>query len=98
MAAIENFILKVQVQGQKAVDGLRKSVTGLSSDLQSMASVGGPLSNTISGIVGKLGPLSLAAGAAGVAFVSLGLKAIALADDMADIRCNWHQCWCIKQS
>jgi lambda family phage tail tape measure protein len=85
MAAIENFILKVQVQGQKAVDGLRKSVTGLSSDLQSMASVGGPLSNTISGIVGKLGPLSLAAGAAGVAFVSLGLKAIALADDMADI-------------
>jgi lambda family phage tail tape measure protein len=85
MAAIENFILKIKVQGQAAVDGLRKSVNGLSSDLQSMASVGGPLSNSISGIVGKLGPLSLAASAAGVAFVSLGLKAIALADDMADI-------------
>jgi lambda family phage tail tape measure protein len=85
MAAIQDFVLRIKTEGVNQLNNLRKGVDGLTSDLQSLASVGGPLSNTIGGIVGKLGPLGLGAAAAGGAFVALGMKAIALADELSDV-------------
>jgi lambda family phage tail tape measure protein len=85
MATIENFLLRFKVEGQRALDGVQNSVNALKDDLAGLAQVGGPLGGTINGIIGKLGPLGLAAGAAGGAFVTLGLKAAAMADEIQDL-------------
>ena len=85
MATIENFILRFKVEGKQAVDGVKNSINGLKADLDNFAQVGGPLSNTISSITGRLGPLGAAATASAAAFVVLGLKAIDLADQIQDV-------------
>jgi lambda family phage tail tape measure protein len=85
MATIENFLLRFKVEGQRAIDGVQNSVKALKDDLEGLAQVGGPLGGTINGIIGKLGPLGLVAGIAGGAFVSLGLKAAAMADEIQDL-------------
>jgi lambda family phage tail tape measure protein len=78
MAAVENFVLKIAVQGQKAVDDLSKSISN----------VGASISRTqplINGIIAELGGMGKIAGTAATAFVGLGLAALKLADDIADI-------------
>jgi phage-related minor tail protein len=85
MAAVENFVLKIQVVGQAAVDGLKKSITGLGTAASGFSANAGKMTSAISGIVGGLGGMAAIAGTAGTAFVGLGLKAINLADDLADI-------------
>jgi len=85
MAAIQDFVLRIKTEGVNQLNNLRKGVDGLTSDLQNLAAVGGPLSNTIGGIVGKLGPLGLGAAAAAGAFAALGLRAVQLADELDDI-------------
>jgi len=85
MAAIENFVLKIKVEGQKAVDDLSKSVTNLGTTIGGFGVNAGKMTSAISGIVGGLGGLVTIAGTAATAFVGLGLKAIAMADDLSDI-------------
>jgi lambda family phage tail tape measure protein len=85
MATIENFLLRFRVEGQRALDATRNSVNALRDDIEGFAQVGGPLGGTINGIIGKLGPLGLVAGVAGGAFVALGLRAAAMADEIQDM-------------
>jgi len=85
MAAIENFVLKIKVEGQKAVDDLSKSVTSLGTTIGGFGANAGKMTSAISGIVGGLGGMASIAGTAAVAFVGLGLKAISLADALGDI-------------
>lgn len=85
MATIEDFKLRIQVEGQQKVDSLKSSINDLKTDIANFGQVGGPLGNTINGIVGKLGGVGIAAAAVGTAFVTLGMKAINLADDLSDI-------------
>jgi lambda family phage tail tape measure protein len=85
MAAIENFVLKIKVEGQKAVDDLKKSVTDLGTTIGGFGANAGKMTSAISGIVGGLGGMAAIAGTAATAFVGLGLKAVALADELGDI-------------
>lgn len=85
MATIENFILKFKVEGQQGIKQVSGSIKDLKGDLENMAQVGGPLANTLNGIIGRLGPLGLGAAAAGGAFVALGLHAVNLADALDDL-------------
>jgi lambda family phage tail tape measure protein len=85
MATIEDFILRMKVEGQGAVKQVSGSIQNLKDDIADLNQVGGPLGNTINGIIGKLGPLGAVAGIAGGAFVALGSKALQLAGDLNDI-------------
>ena len=85
MAAIENFVLKIKVEGQKAVDDLSKSVTNLGTTVGGFGANAGKMTSAISGIVGGMGGLAGVAGLAATAFVGLGMKAIALADELGDV-------------
>jgi lambda family phage tail tape measure protein len=85
MAAIENFVLKIKVEGQKAVDDLSKSVTSLGTTIGGFGGYAGKMTSAISGIVGGMAGMATIAGTAATAFVGLGLKAIALADELSDI-------------
>ena len=85
MAAIENFVLKIKVEGQKAVDDLKKSVNDLGTTISGFGANAGKITSAISGIVGSMGGLVGIAGTAATAFVGLGLRAINLADDLGDI-------------
>jgi len=85
MAAIENFVLKIKVEGQKAVDDLSKSVNGLSTTIGNFGANAGKMTSAISGIIGGLGGMAAIAGTAATAFVGLGMKAIAMADELSDI-------------
>jgi len=85
MAAIENFVLKIKVEGQKSVDDLKKSISDLGKEANNFDTVGGKMSSVISGIVGSVGLLTTAAVAAGASFVGMGMKAITMADDLGDI-------------
>lgn len=82
---IENLILKIKVDGQKAIDGVSNSIKNLSDDIAAFGSSGGAFSNSIGGIIGKLGPLGLAAATAGGAIAALGLKATQIAGEIKDI-------------
>lgn len=85
MAAIENFVLKIKVEGQKAVDDLSKSVTSLGTTIGGFGGYAGKMTSAISGIVGGMAGMATIAGTAATAFVGLGLRAIALADELSDI-------------
>lgn len=85
MAAIENFVLKIKVEGQKAVDDLSKSVSSLGTTIDGFGANAGKMTSAISGIVSGLGGLVNIAGTAAVAFVGLGMKAISMADDLGDV-------------
>jgi lambda family phage tail tape measure protein len=85
MATIENFILRMKVEGEGAVKNISGTINNLKDDIADLSQVGGPLGGTINGIIGKMGPLGLAAGALGTAFVALGGKALQLAGELSDI-------------
>lgn len=85
MATIENFILRFKTEGSNQIKEVSGTIQTLKGDLASFGEVGGPLGNTINGIVGKLGPLGLAASVAGAAFIGLGSKALQMAGDLSDI-------------
>jgi lambda family phage tail tape measure protein len=85
MATVEDFVLRMKVEGQGSVKQISGSIQTLKDDLADLGQVGGPLGNTINGIIGKLGPLGMAASVAGAAFVGLGAKALSLAGELSDI-------------
>jgi len=85
MATYEDFVLRMKVQGANDVKEVRGTIQGLKGDVESLAQVGGPLSGTLNGIISRLGPLGLAAGAASVALAALGGRALQIAGDMSDI-------------
>ena len=80
-----NAKVKVGVEGTDAVNKLSNSVQNLSKDLGEFASGAGGFSNVLGSITGKLGPVGLAATAAGAAFAALGMRAIQVADQISDI-------------
>ena len=85
MAVIEDFILRFKTVGEQGIRNARSAISGLKDDVQDFANIGGPLSNTLNGIVGKLGGVGIAAGALGTAFVLAGSKALTLAGELMDI-------------
>jgi lambda family phage tail tape measure protein len=85
MATIEDFVLRMKVEGQGDVKQISGSIQNLKNDIADLGQVGGPLGNTINGIVGKLGPMGIAASVAGAAFIGFGQKALALAGELSDI-------------
>lgn len=85
MATIEDFILRFKTVGEGAIKSTSASIQNLKADVESFGQVGGPLQNTLGGIVSKLGPVGLAAAAAGTAIAALGGTALRLANDVMDI-------------
>jgi len=85
MATIENFLLRFKVEGQSAVDKATKGIENLSNEVAQFGANTGPLNTALSGIFSKLGPIGVAAGAAGGAFAALGLQAVNLAAAISDI-------------
>jgi lambda family phage tail tape measure protein len=85
MATIEDFILRINVQGQGNIKAVSASINDLKKDVDAFGQVGGPLSNTINGIVGRLGGMATAGLAAATIFAGLGLRAVQLADALQDI-------------
>lgn len=85
MATVEDFKLRIKVEGAGDVKQVTGTITTLKGELAAMGEVGGPLGNTINGIVGKLGPLGSAAALAATAFVGLGASALRMAGELADI-------------
>lgn len=85
MATIENFLLRFKVEGQQAVKAAGDSIKNLRADVDNFTQVGGPLQNTLNGIIGKLPPLATAALAAGAAFAALASRGIQLGDQLGDL-------------
>lgn len=85
MATIEDFILRFKTVGTEKIKQAGDAIGGLKDDVANFAQVGGPLSNTLNSIVGRLGPVGMAAAAAGTAFAALGGTALRLANDLEDI-------------
>ena len=85
MATIEDFILRFKTVGTAGIKQANQAVSGLKDDVAAFAQQGGPLGNTLNGIVTKLGPVGLAAGVAATAFATFGAKALQLAGDLEDI-------------
>ena len=85
MATIEDFKLRFDVQGDDKVKKVNQDINNLKDDIDDLGKVGGPLGNTINGIVGKFGLLGTAAVAAGGAFVALGFSAIRMATELQNI-------------
>ena len=85
MATIEDFILRFKTVGTAGIKQAGDAIGGLKDDVANFAQVGGPLGNTLNGIVTKLGPVGLAAGVAATAFSALGGSALRLAGDLEDI-------------
>ena len=85
MATVEDFILRFRTEGQGAVRQVSGSIQNLKDDLADLGQVGGPLAGTINGIINKLGPLGIAAGIAGTAFVGFGARVLQISGEMEDI-------------
>lgn len=85
MATIENFLLRFKVEGQQAIKQAGDSIKNLRADLDNFAQVGGPLQNTLNGLIGRLPLLANAAVAVGVAFAALGARGIKLGDELGDL-------------
>jgi lambda family phage tail tape measure protein len=85
MATIEDFILRFRTEGQGAVRQVSGTIQNLKNDIADLSQVGGPLGGTINGIINKLGPLGIAAGIAGTAFVGLGTRVLQISGEMEDI-------------
>ncbi len=75
---VDNYKIKVTVEGREGLKNLKK-------DMEDFGSYGGPMQNSINGIISRLGPLGLAAGVAGTAFVALGGYALRTAAELSDV-------------
>ena len=71
MATVENFLLKFKVDGQAALNGASNSIKNIGTQ--------------VSGLTGGLGGLAGGVAVVGSAFAAMGMKAIALADEISDI-------------
>ncbi|CAB5225827.1 Bacteriophage lambda, GpH, tail tape measure, C-terminal [uncultured Caudovirales phage] len=85
MATIEDFILRIKVQGTESVKGLSGGINNLKKDVEGFAPTGGAFSNVLSGITGKLGGAGTAILGVSAAIAALGLKAVQIADQLQDI-------------
>ena len=85
MATIEDFILRFKTVGSESIKAAQNGLQGLKDDVANFGQVSGPLSNTVNGIIGKLGPIGVVASAAAAGFGALALSAINMADALADI-------------
>jgi len=85
MATIEDFVLRFKTVGAEKIKQVGDAVSGLKDDVNSFAQAGGPLGNTLNGIVAKLGPVGVAAAVAGTAFAAFGGAALRLANELEDI-------------
>jgi vacuolar-type H+-ATPase subunit I/STV1 len=85
MATVEDFVLRMKVEGQEAVKKTSGIVQDLKNDIADLNQVGGPLAGTINGIISKLGSIGIAAGIASTAFLGLGTRALQIAGEMEDI-------------
>jgi len=86
MATVEDFILKINVQGEGAVKNLSGTIQNLSKDAQAFGSGGGGIfSNTLGSITSKLGGTATAVLGVAGAIAALGLKAVQIADQLQDI-------------
>jgi lambda family phage tail tape measure protein len=78
MATIENFILRFKTEGAGAIKTL-------SNDLAALGQSVNPLGGSFDALLGRLGPIGIAAGAAAGAFAALGMRAINLSDELDDL-------------
>jgi lambda family phage tail tape measure protein len=83
--SIQDFLLRFKTAGVADINKASNAVKALSDDVAAFGNQSGAFGNSISAIIGKLGPMGSAAAVAGGAFVALGMKAINMADDLADI-------------
>jgi hypothetical protein len=82
---IEDIVVRFKTQGVESLKTAKGAVADLKNDISDFGQVGGPLQNTLNGIIGKLGPIGIAAGAAGSAFVLLGSQALRLSGELEDV-------------
>ena len=85
MATIEEFILKFKTQGAESITAATAGMKNLGKEVTNLASQGGGLQNILGGLAGKMGGIATAGLAIGTAFGAAALKAINMADAMADI-------------
>lgn len=85
MATVEDFILRVRVDGDSAVKGLSGTIQNLSKDAAAFGPNGGIFSNTLGGITSKLGGTATAVIGVAGAIAALGLKAVQIADQLQDV-------------
>lgn len=82
---VEEIVIKTRVEGAGDVTGLKKTIGDLKSDMAGFGQVGGTLGNTLTGIIGKMGPLGLAAAAVGTALIAITSAGMKTADALNDI-------------
>lgn len=82
---IEDIVVRIKTVGTESLKQANSAVQGLKQDIADLGQAGGPLQNTLNGILTKLGPLGAVAGIAGGAFVALGTRAMNLADEIQDL-------------
>jgi hypothetical protein len=85
MATIEDFVLRMKVEGQGTIKQVSGSLQDLKGDLAGLGQQGGAFGNTINGIIARLGPLGVAASIVGGALAALGGRAVRIAGEMQDI-------------
>jgi lambda family phage tail tape measure protein len=85
MATIEDFILRMKVEGQNAIRQTSNSVQVLKDDFNNLGQASGNFGNTINSIIGRLGPLGVAASITGSALAAMGLNAVRISGEMQDI-------------
>lgn len=85
MATIENFILRIKTEGEAGLKSVSGTIQSLGKDIEGLSTGGLSLSNTLTGIVSRLGPVGLAAAAAATAFGVLGGNSMKLADQLGDL-------------
>ena len=82
---IEEIVIKTRVEGANEVNGLKKSINDLKTDMAGFGQVGGALGNTLTGIISRLGPLGIAAAAAATAMAALTASGYKTAEALNDI-------------
>ena len=85
MATIEDFILRIKVEGDAAVKGMSGGLNNLKKDVEGFSPSGGAFSNVLGGITSKLGGAGTAIFGVAAAIAALGMKAVAIADQLQDI-------------
>ena len=82
---VEDFKLRISVEGEGKIKAVSAAMGDLNKDIDAFGQVGGPLGNTINGIVGRLGTMATVGLGAAAAFVGLGAKALQIAGELSDI-------------